>query len=248
MLHKGRLVYLDLHKTGSTFLVRFLNDEVRGTLQHFVKHQPGALNRKVAGQVWVMSVRDPISYYVSLWSYGAKSQRGPWRAFEDSTRDRLYDSSNPDAFRDWLAHLAAGKGLAKNAAGQVDNAHGKSIARSAELGCGLYTLRLLTMATAAPLLKEPDRVLGDTPTEDLASWYSEHTRVDEIVRLENLIPDLTRVLSRPELQLRAGALERLAKSRPQNESKHEDPRSYYDEESLALVRERDHLIFELFYT
>jgi hypothetical protein len=248
MLHKGNLVYLDLHKTGSSFLVRVMNEEVRGALRHFVKHQPAAKKQKRPGEVWVISVRDPFSYYVSLWSYGAQNRRGLCEAFEPSAYEYLYDTSNPLAFSDWLGHLAAGKGIAKRANGELANYHARSISRAAELDLGLYTVRLLTLATASPAMPNPQSMLDVVSSSDLAGWYGQHSRVDEAIRLESVTSDLRRLLARPELSVRDGAFERLESARRTNRSVHHDPLSYYDEHSRQLVRERDHLIFELFYS
>jgi hypothetical protein len=104
------------------------------------------------------------------------------------------------------------------------------------------------MATASPKIPYPQIALRTVPASDRHCWYEENTRVDEIVRLEQLVPDMRRVLARKELAVREGALDRLEHSQVRNRSKHADPLTYYDDEALALVRDRDHLIWELFYS
>jgi hypothetical protein len=73
MYRSDRLLYLDLQKTGSTAISRILAEVDGGTeITHassgVSKH--GRFESDRAGRFVLGSVRDPWSWYVSLWSYG----------------------------------------------------------------------------------------------------------------------------------------------------------------------------------
>ena len=74
MLQTKKWIYLDLEKTGCTFfrekLFKIYSDEI------FVeknKHEPQKIFTKVPK---IITIREPESYYFSLWSYGLDQKGG----------------------------------------------------------------------------------------------------------------------------------------------------------------------------
>ena len=71
---------------------------------------------------------------------------------------------------------------------------------------------------------------------DLDACYDAHGIVDEIIRTESLEADLVAILRRAGYEIDVAAVVSKA---PRNRSKHRLWTTYYDEETAALVGERD---------
>ena len=192
MLHVGNLIYLDLHKTGSSTLVRFFKDEVVGETQRWRwKHEPPRDVEKHESDLWVMSVRNPLDYYVSLWAFGSKSQKGVYRAMDPSKRGTVYGNNEPETFRRWLSAVLDASNLALDPSHEPATHTGRNMHQAARAGIGLFSLRYLILSTSAPTLRNPRARV--TKATDLRSFLEEHSRVDSYIRLENLHEDLSRV-------------------------------------------------------
>ena len=84
------LTYLDVQKTGSSFVSQFLSKHMRERDAGLRKHAPVA--KRQAGMFYLISVRDPLQQYISLFRYGAGGH-GSLRAFIDAQgHGALYDS------------------------------------------------------------------------------------------------------------------------------------------------------------
>ena len=74
MLETSKWIYLDLQKTGSTFLRKKLLKIF--PISEFLitkKHQP---QTKKSNKIKFITIRDPFDYYFSLWSYGLEKKGG----------------------------------------------------------------------------------------------------------------------------------------------------------------------------
>ena len=74
MLETSKWIYLDLEKTGSTFLRKKLLDIY--PISEFLitkKHLP---QTKKSTKIKIITIRDPFNYYFSLWSYGLERKGG----------------------------------------------------------------------------------------------------------------------------------------------------------------------------
>ena len=74
MLETSKWIYLDLEKTGSTFLRKKLLDIY--PISEFLitkKHLP---QTKKSTKIKLITIRDPFNYYFSLWSYGLERKGG----------------------------------------------------------------------------------------------------------------------------------------------------------------------------
>jgi hypothetical protein len=245
MLHVGNIVYLDLHKTGSSTLARFFKREIEGETHAWSKHKAAQDVVKQPGDLWVMSVRNPFDYYVSLWAYGRKSQRGLYRAVDPSMRGALYGNVEPTTFQRWMLDTFEARALAVDGTGQPLNHIGRHVLYAKRLGIGLLSIRYLMLATASPEMPFPESVMSkDT---DFNSFLEEHNRVDRFIRLEYLHSDLEAVLADPMVQAKEGAMDRLKRDTPINPSSHGSAEDYYSEHTRRLVTERDSMIVERHY-
>ena len=245
MLRQGNVVYLDLHKTGSSFIARFLRKELLAPVDHWAKHQPPRRSSKRPGEVWLMSVRNPLDYYVSLWSFGREKRKWLYTAFDESVRDSLYGEGDHATFQRWIRHLFDAEGLVA----KPENANGYSLPEQIRYanrcGVGLFTLRWLVLATSSPRVPRPEKEV--TRSTDVGRFFERRNRVDVFVRLEHLNDDLREFALRPGVELREGALERLAAAAPANPSSHDKAAAYFDDSTRDLVLRGDKAVFRRHY-
>lgn len=255
VLEKGRLVYLDVQKTGSTFLVDFFCEEVVGSLRDFRKHWVAPGKRKGNAQLWVASVRNPFDLYVSLWSFNQqkraatnqKKRAATWAAFDPALREACFGiEGDPTSFRRWLQHLFAADGLVNT---NVPNPHpvALQIESAKQLGVGLATYRTLLFALASPDLPNWSLDFARLGVDQRAEWFRVHSRVDVTIRQEFLADDLAQIIENSDVEFHDGALERLQVAKPTNTSRHAPAMDFYDAATEAMVRQRDQLLLELFY-
>lgn len=263
------LVYLELQKTGGSHICRLLEQYVGGRPEG--KHN--RLTAEFSKRYVVGSIRNPWDWYVSLWAYGiggqgaVRSRTGEgvdfdyyhrmlpkamgknWLSpgeflisfYHDAVKpvrkwQRTYkESSDPELFRAWLRLL-----LHPRHRFDIGEGYGFSpLSRSA----GLLTYRYFRLYTLG------DRVFRD-PRLHAFSRVGEFDREFNItqgmIRTESLEEDLIRVLSEAgysfsEKQLRAIRNQNDEKT---NVSERKSADFYYDEETVALVAERDRYLIE----
>jgi hypothetical protein len=174
-------VYLDLEKTGSTFIVRLLRDHCRETLVRGRKHKamgPDADRSKFH----FISVRNPLELYLSLYSFGCErwgSLRGQLAA---DGRPDFYDRT-PGGFNRWLDYLL----VARNTQGLGGGFPKGKLA----LLLGLQSHRFLHLALA-----DASEVLGACETrDDVRRAYAEHRIADYVVRNEHFAADLAALIT-----------------------------------------------------
>lgn len=108
MLDLGRVVYLDTQKTGSTFLSRFLSLYSGLPVLFQKKHSP------IAAEVWnraevsvIMSVREPWSYYESLFKFGLDGKGQIYWDLRSQGKGHLYQP-NEQSFLKFVTVLNQG--------------------------------------------------------------------------------------------------------------------------------------------
>ena len=103
----GKFCYLDVPKTGSTFIVEFLDNYSNLKMVEFVKH--GRISRPEQmepGKFFFISVRDPIEQYKSLYFHGAGQQGSVFDHVTKDSPERLqfYDGTEK-GFCSWLEYV-----------------------------------------------------------------------------------------------------------------------------------------------
>ncbi|HWA03876.1 MAG TPA: hypothetical protein VG819_10140 [Rhizomicrobium sp.] len=186
-MHEFRtFVYLDMQKTGSSFisavLDRFCTEESIRLWGH--KPMESDCDRS---KFYFISVRNPIDAYLSLYSYGCQSQGGLRTRLAKHDLDRLYDGTM-EGFGEWLRYLLKPKNIdvlfgtyARLAGGAV-----------AEL-LGLQSFRYLRLA-----LPDPTALLSGCRTrDDIRAVYREHRLPQAVIRHETFARDLCALLEGP---------------------------------------------------
>ena len=74
MVEYETFAYLALQKTGSTFIVEFLRRFCGEKLIYLEKHKPVPAERHRREKLYVISVRNPLDQYISLYSFGVEKK------------------------------------------------------------------------------------------------------------------------------------------------------------------------------
>ncbi|PLS20320.1 hypothetical protein [Neptunicoccus cionae] len=109
MLDYGSFCYLDVQKTGSSFVVDFLKRHVAGEPVKFFKHRRVSFKRaKQDGETfYFITARDPLDQYKSLYHFGLTKPNSPIRRRLDahfSGGDSLY-AEGAAGFHNWLEFM-----------------------------------------------------------------------------------------------------------------------------------------------
>lgn len=168
----GKLVYLDLQKTGSTFVSRFLNETCALSLIKESKH--GRINsRPDRGAFYFITVRHPISQYGSLFRYGLDRRGALYHRLALRGYADLY-AREPDAFNRWLRFVLQHENAAALGEGF------ERIPREYNLGFMSYRYLMLSLA-------RPEKTLLHKPkTVDLLQYAREMSIVNHIIFNETL--------------------------------------------------------------
>ncbi len=169
-------VYLDLEKTGSTFIVRLLRDHCRETLIRGGKHKPMGADAD-RSKFYFISVRDPLELYLSLYSFGCK-RWGTLRGKLASTGQPDFYDGTMERFAQWLDFLLKPANTKTIGAGFATGRIGRL------LGLHSYRYLKLVLGDAAEALD------GCETKDDVRRVYEEKRLVGGIVRYESFTADL----------------------------------------------------------
>ncbi|MEM9421853.1 MAG: hypothetical protein AAF986_05000 [Pseudomonadota bacterium] len=263
MFISDHLVYLELHKTGCSHIRRIFNDALEGEIVS--KHNQATDDLFTEGRVFVGSIRNPWSWYVSLWGYGCDGKgnlrdrltrsglrRLGWRSAPSSALAKLLkrhpdnsqawlatyrDANDPAAFRDWLHMLHDDAYMPDIGEGYSDSA----LRRVA----GLMTYRYLKFFSIKA--GEEGRLNGLSTQSQIRAWDAEQTFVDAFIRNESLEADIFRVLEQHDMALTEQARANiLALPKTNVSSRKRASVNYYDPGTVALVAQREQLIVDKF--
>ncbi len=172
-----KMAYLDVEKTGSTYVSKFLRTFLDDEEVHVEKH--GLLeDQPPADRIHVISVREPLDLYLSLFSYGCDQRGRVHEALVAAGHGDLYAPTG-EAFGRWLdlildpanAHLLANRNYARS-------------------GCapfvGLMSFRVARLAMPRPL----EALAGVDGVDSFLDAYRKHSVVDEVLHTERLTEDL----------------------------------------------------------
>ena len=264
MFINDKLIYLQLQKTACTHIALLLNSHLPG--KQVGKHGP--LTRDPGDRLVVGSVRNPWSWYVSLWAFGCQQQ--------GAIRNRLvapFSSSFAHIVRrNWIhptRWVQSARELRLHA--DKDAAHWQSLYASSEdpglfrawlrnmftgqgkrlqpgqypflpmnQVAGLMTFRFLRLFVDDEVWQKEAADISTLP--GLESLFEKHGIVDEFIRTESLERDVARLLTRLGVSVDETDL-KVAKT---NTSKRRNIAYYYDSESIELVRSQEQLIIEHF--
>ena len=230
-------VYLEMEKTGSTFIASFLRNNTAERLLHADKHAGMGADCD-RSKFYFTSVRDPLDAYISLYSFGCR-WRGKFRTvLSQLGQSALYDGTLA-GFSLWLAYVLDPANAASFGDGY--EAHG-GIAGLV----GLQSHRFLRL-----VIPDAERVLlGCRNKDDIRRAYGEERLTGAVVRHEHLTADFTALL-RGKLAhaFDEGTAEALQSERRRNPSRRVDSgdAAFIPAPALlARLREREWFLYETF--
>ena len=178
----GSFCYLDVQKTGSTFISDFLRRHCAGREVAFKKHGVVSADAVRPGTLYFISARDPVDLYRSLYAYGYGGEgRLRRRLAEVGAPASVYDGT-PAGFVAWLGYV-------------LDPANHALLSPkySAEEAAlyGFQTHRFLQLSFADPL-----RTVRRFRTRaDVTEAYARRRLHSTVVRNETLSADLARLIA-----------------------------------------------------
>jgi hypothetical protein len=231
-------VYLDVEKTGSSFifqlLTRFCVDE--GIRRDHHEPMPADCDRS---KFYFISVRDPLDTYISLYSFGCESRGKMRMRFEREDLEHVYDGTTT-GFHEWLKYALRAR--------RADVVATEYATTSIAQLLGPQSYRYLCLAI--PGSRER---LGECATRDeIRALHDAEKLPSFTIRHENFAADLTKLLRGPLnrwIDDVDGAVRFVETGRLVNASKRIDESN----EDFAVkprlmqrLREREWFLYELF--
>jgi hypothetical protein len=225
-------VYLDVQKTGSSFVVDFLKRHARDEPLALDRHKPVVTYDP--GKFYFITCRDPLDQYLSLYSFGCGGQGG----YRKRHGDGMYDGTAA-GFSTWLRFMLD----------SGDRDRSSEMRRYVKSGMepfiGFQGFRFLYLSFASPW----DVFSRCRSAETLRKVFRNRRIWSEAVRNEDLAGSLARLVSG---RLAASvtdidaALAYLAANEKTNISERVDKKSGFtvSDEDKRLVQEREWLFFE----
>jgi len=253
-----KLIYLQLPKTGCTHIAALLAETIEG--EQIKKHN--ILTEYEKGKKIIGSVRNPWSWYVSLWAYGCEGKgdiypmlakksvyrvvrklyrQGIAEAFYEAVkptgtwREAYSDSNDPTCFQKWLKKMYA----PRTRFSLPKDYHEYNLSEFA----GYYTHRYALLHLRNYYKKDVRKMISSY--NDLFEYDRENSILDHVIRTESIEEDLVNVLrlcgyDSPEIERRIVG----SRGSKTNKSQHMGTGFYYNEETIQLVAERERLIVE----
>jgi hypothetical protein len=225
--------YLDVQKTGSTYISKFLRETSTQNAMGLDGHAPV---KKYGTRFYFISVRHPFKQYKSLYQYGCQEKGGLFLALNKSGNVDFYDSTLK-GFNSWMEFML-----------ESDNAKylEKKYAKINTDIIGLNTFRFLYLGIKRPI----ENLTPVDSYKSLQSVYEENKFFGFVVKNETLSTDLG-FLAQNHLSafLDAAKVEEfLARSSRINPStdlnfKDED----MDKDIYDKMREKERFLLETFY-
>jgi hypothetical protein len=164
MLRTADWTYLDLEKTGCSFLTRKLRRICKGA--SFLKEKKHSRPKVVDSVPKILTIRQPFLWYFSLWSYGLDGYGKFFRSFtklHPKVARLAYGSKTKDSFSYFL-DFTLSHNLITPASKQDTRL---------PFSCDVYTSRILTMLVPAEKLPEFNgRISGNLSYNSIAKALS----------------------------------------------------------------------------
>ncbi len=180
MLEFENFVYLDVEKTGSTTVRRFLRKFARTKIVTDVKHEP--VKTQNPNKLYIISCRDPLKQYLSLYLHGNAGNGRLLARLRRVDMGDFYDGTI-GGFSAWLELLL-------ESASSDYHFRGATKRRLMDI-MGLQTLRFLTLAFASPL--EVFETLHDKA--DVAKRLKTDGLYKVVLKTETLADDLKKLVT-----------------------------------------------------
>lgn len=231
MQDHGDLVYLDVPKTGSTFVVAFLEASCRLPLLGGVRHA-GITGSYRKDAYYFATVRHPVAQYVSLFRHGSYHMGRTRGRIERAGRGDVYEKG----FDHWLAFV-----LDPDMAAVFGDGYENVVGS----GIGVMTFRFVALSVADGMTS----LMQARSVDDVRMLYDTHRLTQQVIPMEELNAGLrTLALSEcPQWFDTAAAGQFLATSPRINASFRPGPNTI-DPALEAEVMRRERLVIDLFYS
>lgn len=234
-------VYLDMEKTGSSFISALLRKysaerEIRR------KHHAPMTRKCDRSKFHFISVRDPLDCYLSLYSFGCMFRGKLHGHLEAEDLSSKFYNGTEDGFNAWLKYVLKPSNAEK--LGDGYGGYNGAIARLMGFQSYRY-LRLALPGGMGPLSKCKDR-------KEVRALRAEESLSDFTIRHESFVADLCDLLSGPlkyKIKDLDEALHYVKATEPKNASQRVDsgkPDFGPNEKMRARLRHREWLLHELF--
>jgi hypothetical protein len=233
-------VYLDVQKTGSSFISSVLKKYCSERLIRKIPHKP-VDERVCETKFCFISIRNPLDQYISLYSFGAQAAGKMFRGLNKKGYGDLYDGTW-GGFKAWLGFVL-----------RPENSHLLGDRAYVATGgvsdlIGIQSFRVLALAIPRSL----DILKLCRTREDISDAYRVNNIVSFTVRQESLRKDLATLLTtklRNSITNLDEALRFVNAAEPRNQSDRvdryeEDPQ--LNDRLRRLLREREWALYQLF--
>jgi len=232
-------VYLDMEKTGSTFIFQLLGEFASEEFIRRAHHMPMEADCD-RSKFYFISVRDPLDAYISLYSFGCEAKGKVFAKLSRRGLDDDYDGTT-EGFNRWLkvaikrrnADIVAGDRVGDSEIGQL-------------LGPQSYRYLRLAMPNARRRLEEC------TTQEEVRALYEREKLPRFFVRHENFAKDLAELIRgplRPWIKDIEAAVNFVETATPRNASTRVDKENddfRVDKRVHKRLRQREWFLQELF--
>ncbi len=235
MIDLGKIVYLDMQKTGSSFTTKFLRRCC--TLKSVSADTHGIAQKNVDKDAFFFTtIRNPFDLYVSLFKFGCQGKGGTYIRLRSAGLDGCY---KPDtaSFNKWLELMLGGEEAG------ADDPKFKLLK---PYGIGLMSFRHLKLSFQFPFRKFREI----TSYEDVEKLYENDKILNKVVRNEELAEGLSEIAT--DMFPQYFDAKRVSAFLAENERVNASPAP--DEADLTIapehrktILEREKFLFERFY-
>ena len=236
MFESEKLVYLDVQRTGSDFVVAFL--------QRFLASSNGCVYRsrkliseRKEGALHIISCRHPLGQYLSLYSFGCDGQGAFYKRMHHAGLASLYDGST-GGFAGWLELILAPEHSERLALGRFNNHPLQEL-------FGFQTFRFLRLALPG-YVKASKQIKTES---DVREHLLNFGMMDVVLRQETLNEDLCKLVSGEHAHLfenRDGVPHYLAETpRTNTSTKRTIDLQALTPEILSALRAREWLLYDI---
>jgi hypothetical protein len=176
--------FLDVQKTGSTFVSHFLTEFCTEEVLKYKKHKR-VEERYDPNKFYFITVRNPLDQYISLYSHGCAGMGGLARRLRKRGHGDLYDSTW-DGFRKWLRFV-----LKPGVSDMLDDEYGDDANAHVRELIGFQTYRYLELAMRTPL-----ETLAECKTQDeVREAYKKTNIANFVIHHETFAQDLEELVT-----------------------------------------------------
>jgi hypothetical protein len=241
MVEYESFAYLDVPKTGSSFITNFLREYcAERQLQN--KTHRGVKATYDSEKLYFISVRNPLDQYISLYLFGCQQKGRLFLRAKNRVFDYFYDGT-PERFRSWLGFMLDPENY-EELGGTGDDIWLRNIRRY----IGFQSYRVLTLS-----VPKPRKLLANVASADsIREAYLANNISRFTVRNETLRKDLAELVStrlQKSIRDHRSALEHIETAAPLNVSPRIDgmfERPRLDKQLQRLLEEREWLLHESF--